>query len=94
MLTGRPPLEIDASGEAQLLARLERTPTAPSRVRRAVPRELDLISLMALERDPERRYQTAEALGVSLRTAQREWMRAKAWLREELRPGGGEGDSE
>ena len=36
--------------------------------------------------------ETAEALGVSLRTAQREWMRAKAWLREELRPQGGEGD--
>jgi RNA polymerase sigma factor (TIGR02999 family) len=31
--------------------------------------------------------ETAEALGVSLRTAQREWMRARAWLREELRTG-------
>jgi DNA-directed RNA polymerase specialized sigma24 family protein len=31
--------------------------------------------------------ETAEALGVSLRTAQREWMRARAWLREELRAG-------
>jgi RNA polymerase sigma factor (TIGR02999 family) len=28
--------------------------------------------------------QTAEALGVSLRTAQRGWMRARAWLRAEL----------
>jgi RNA polymerase sigma factor (TIGR02999 family) len=28
--------------------------------------------------------ETAEALGVSLRTAQREWLRARAWLREEL----------
>jgi RNA polymerase sigma factor (TIGR02999 family) len=27
---------------------------------------------------------TAEALGVSVRTAQREWMRARAWLRAEL----------
>ena len=27
---------------------------------------------------------TAEALGISLRTAQRDWMRAKAWLRSEL----------
>lgn len=28
--------------------------------------------------------ETAAALGVSLRTAQREWMRARAWLQEEL----------
>jgi RNA polymerase sigma factor (sigma-70 family) len=28
--------------------------------------------------------ETAEAIGVSLRTAQREWLRARAWLREEL----------
>lgn len=32
--------------------------------------------------------ETAEAMGVSLRTAQRDWMRARAWLREELRQGG------
>jgi len=34
--------------------------------------------------------ETAEALGVSLRTVQRAWMRARAWLRSELgdRPGG------
>lgn len=29
--------------------------------------------------------ETATALGVSLRTAQRDWMRARAWLQEELR---------
>ena len=29
--------------------------------------------------------ETSEALGVSLRTAQRDWLRARAWLREELR---------
>lgn len=28
--------------------------------------------------------ETAEALGVSLRTAQREWLKARAWLRREL----------
>jgi len=28
--------------------------------------------------------ETARALGVSLRTAQRNWMRARAWLRAEL----------
>lgn len=29
---------------------------------------------------------TAEALGVSLRTAQREWFKARAWLRDALQP--------
>jgi RNA polymerase sigma factor (TIGR02999 family) len=44
-----------------------------------------------LERVVECRYftglseaETAEALGVSLRTAQRDWLKARAWLREEL----------
>jgi RNA polymerase sigma factor (TIGR02999 family) len=30
--------------------------------------------------------ETADALGVSTRTVQRDWMRAKAWLREEMGP--------
>jgi RNA polymerase sigma factor (TIGR02999 family) len=30
--------------------------------------------------------ETAEALGVSVRTVQRDWMRARAWLRAELEP--------
>jgi RNA polymerase sigma factor (TIGR02999 family) len=33
--------------------------------------------------------ETAEALGLSLRTTQRGWMRARAWLRAELEGGGG-----
>jgi RNA polymerase sigma factor (TIGR02999 family) len=38
--------------------------------------------------------ETAQALGVSLRTAQRAWMRARAWLRAELEgdPPPGRGD--
>ena len=35
--------------------------------------------------------ETAEALGMSLRTAQREWKRARAWLREALSEPGGAG---
>lgn len=31
--------------------------------------------------------ETAEALGISLRTVQRDWMKARAWLQEDLRPG-------
>jgi len=33
--------------------------------------------------------ETCEALGISLRTAQRDWMRARAWLRSELEAGPG-----
>jgi RNA polymerase sigma factor (TIGR02999 family) len=33
--------------------------------------------------------ETAEALGVSLRTAQRQWMRARAWIRAEFQMDGG-----
>jgi RNA polymerase sigma factor (TIGR02999 family) len=35
--------------------------------------------------------ETAEALGVSLRTAQRGWMRARAWLQDALQGGPGAG---
>jgi len=36
--------------------------------------------------------ETAEALGVSLRTAQRDWLRARAWLRQELDRGSAESE--
>jgi DNA-directed RNA polymerase specialized sigma24 family protein len=36
--------------------------------------------------------ETAEALGVSTRTVERDWKRARAWLRRELDPKG-HGDS-
>jgi RNA polymerase sigma factor (TIGR02999 family) len=32
--------------------------------------------------------ETADALGLSLRTAQREWLKARAWLRDALQPAG------
>ena len=37
--------------------------------------------------------QTAEALGISLRTVQRGWMRARAWLRAELEGGPADGST-
>jgi RNA polymerase sigma-70 factor (ECF subfamily) len=59
--------------------------------------DLDRAILRLRERDPQlvrvfdcrffggfSEEETAEALGVSLRTAQRSWMRARAWLRAEL----------
>jgi RNA polymerase sigma factor (TIGR02999 family) len=38
--------------------------------------------------------ETARALGCSLRTVQRGWMRARAWLRADLAEGGGRGELE
>jgi RNA polymerase sigma factor (TIGR02999 family) len=35
--------------------------------------------------------ETAEALGISTRTVARDWLRAKAWLREILQSGGSDG---
>jgi tetratricopeptide (TPR) repeat protein len=43
-----------------------RTPSAPSRCRKGVPRELDLITMHALEKDPTRRYQSAEGFARDL----------------------------
>jgi len=37
--------------------------------------------------------ETAEALGIPLRTAQRDWMRARAWLRAALRATGPDADA-
>ncbi|MFM7261085.1 MAG: protein kinase domain-containing protein, partial [bacterium] len=37
-------------------------PPAPSRLRGAIPRELDLITMQAIEKDPTQRYQSADAL--------------------------------
>lgn len=45
----------------------DRTPPAPSRMRSVVPKELDLIALRALEKNPALRYQTAEAFERDLR---------------------------
>jgi RNA polymerase sigma factor (TIGR02999 family) len=75
-------------------ARLEAEDASPERLL-----DLDRALHRLRERDPqlarifECRYfggfeeaETARAVGVSLRTAQRGWMRARAWLRAELDP--------
>lgn len=38
--------------------------------------------------------ETAAALGISLRSAQRDWMKARAWLQEELRQSRADGSSD
>ena len=71
---------------------------------KALPAELDLDGLLALDQALERlderqrrvvecrffggldEQETAEAVGVSLRTVQRDWLRARAWIYQELYP--------
>src|SRR5262249_60777553 len=48
-------------------ARPPAEPIAPRRVRPALPRDLETITLKAMAREPQRRYATAEALAEDLR---------------------------
>jgi RNA polymerase sigma factor (sigma-70 family) len=62
---------------------------ALDRLRQDHPRLLEIVEcrFFAGYSDEE----TAEALGVSTRTAERDWLRAKAWLRHALQSGGSDG---
>lgn len=58
MLTGESPFRGD-SVYATMTKRLKSDPKPPSALREECPRELDTIVLRAMERDPEKRYQSA-----------------------------------
>src|SRR5262249_12351167 len=45
----------------------ERPPTPPSKVNRKVPRDLEVICLKCLEKDPRRRYASADAVAEDLK---------------------------
>ncbi|MCP5029551.1 MAG: serine/threonine protein kinase [Actinomycetia bacterium] len=64
-LTGRPPFDGD-SDAAIALARLQRTPVSPGRIRPGVPRDLDVAIMRALARSADGRWQTASDFGASL----------------------------
>jgi WD40 repeat protein len=66
LLTGRPPFQAETGIEMLLLVRSE-DPLPPGRLRRKVPRDLETICLKCLEKDPRRRYATAQALADDLR---------------------------
>jgi len=64
--TGRPPFQAPTSLEVMNQV-TERDPLPPSRFLPGVPRDLEVICLKCLEKEPARRYAGAEALAADLR---------------------------
>jgi serine/threonine protein kinase len=77
MLTGAPPFaERDAVALAH--AQIARRARGPHEINPSVPLALSRIVLRLLEKEPERRYQTAEALAADLREAKQRWLRSES----------------
>src|SRR5207237_9400723 len=66
LLTLEPP-HTGRSREQVLAQIVQKEPRAPRRVNRKVPVDLETICLKCLEKDPDRRYQTAGQLAEDLR---------------------------
>jgi serine/threonine protein kinase len=66
LLTGRPPFKA-ASPLETVLKVISEDPASPRQLQPSVPRDLEVICLKCLERDPRRRYASAEALAEDLR---------------------------
>lgn len=90
LITGQP--VFDAPSPLQLLSRIQRDEPSSPRVHNSrVPRELELVLLKSLDKDPGRRYQTAEAMASDLRAIRDHqpisakglplWLRASRWHR-------------
>jgi serine/threonine-protein kinase len=68
LLCGRPPFKADTDA-ATALARLTTDPLRPRQVRSGVPKALEDITLRAMAREPDRRYDTAADLRAALLAA-------------------------
>jgi serine/threonine-protein kinase len=66
LLTGRAPFAGSSLAETLDMVRDEPAPP-PSRLNRRVPRDLEVVCLKCLEKDPERRYPSADALAQDLK---------------------------
>src|SRR5262249_33612592 len=66
LLTGRPPFRGD-SAMATMQQVLDRDPVAPRQLQPRCPRDLEPICLKCLQKGPQRRYGSAEALADDLR---------------------------
>jgi eukaryotic-like serine/threonine-protein kinase len=70
LLTGKTPFEGDTPVEIAM-KHLSKTPQPPSDLRPDIPHELDLVILRALAKDPEDRYQSADAMEADLERVSR-----------------------
>jgi serine/threonine-protein kinase len=80
LLTGRPPFEA-ATPQTTVERVLHREPPPPRALRPEIPLTLETISLKCLEKDPRRRYASADALAEEL----------EGWVRSEAIPAIGAG---
>ena len=93
LLTGRAPFRGESPIETLEQVR-ERTPESPSKLNPRVPRDLEMIALKCLDKDPVRRYGSAVALAEDLRRylngesilARPVWLLTRAWKWCKRRP--------
>ena len=94
LLTARPPFMADSLQDTLLRIR-DAEPVSPRMLNPAVDRELETIGLKCLEKNPQRRYHSAEALAEELERWLRgepiltrpcsPWMRLMKWTRRQPR---------
>ncbi len=65
LLTGRPPFQGDTVSEV-IRQVVHQAPTPPSKLQPKIPRDLEVICLTCLQKDPARRYESAQALADDL----------------------------